>query len=188
MTPTNYIRLVQAAILAAIVGLCVGANAALGTPMPRQTPDAFERYVAAHPYGSGVIDTRQAPDLFERYVSAHPYGSGVIDTGPAPDLFERYIAAHAYGSGVIDTSQAPDVFERYVKSHGSMASVVVDGRSPDTRDAARTVQPVDIVTSGGFDWSDAGIGAAIGGGLMLLMGGSMLLLLRTHRRHDVQAT
>jgi len=69
-----------------------------------------------------------------------------------------------------------------------------DHRSPDTRDAAsgrgtfsaprvtvvRVAQPSQV-TSGGFDWGDAGIGA--GGVLALVLiavGGSLMV---THRRH-----
>ena len=80
MTPINHIRLVQAAMLAAIVAVFVGPNPAFGKPMPRAVPDAFERYAAAHPYGQGIIDTSQAPDVFERYVTSH--GSTSIGTRP----------------------------------------------------------------------------------------------------------
>ena len=69
-----------------------------------------------------------------------------------------------------------------------------DYRSPDTRDSAagrgtfnaprvtvvRVAQPSQV-TSGGFDWGDAGIGA--GGVLALVLiavGGSLMV---THRRH-----
>lgn len=180
MNPIHHIRFLQAAMLAAIVAACVGPNAAIGGSMPRPAPDAFERYVAAHPYGSGVIDTSQAPDVFERYVKSHGPTPTVVVDGRSPDTRDAPYGTHFQ---VID-GRSPDT----VDAARNAQLQVLDGRSPDTSDAAGAIQPVEIVTSRGFNWSDAGIGAATGGGLILLMGGSMLLLLRTHRRHDVQAT
>jgi len=196
MTPINHIRLVQAAMLAAIVAVFVGPNSAFGKPMPRAVPDAFERYAAAHPYGQGVIDTSQAPDVFERYVKSHGSTSAVVLDGRSPDTRD---AAYNTQFQVIDgrspdTLDAADTAQLQITDGRSPDTLdaaqnaqlqVLDGRSPDTRDAAETIQPVEIVTSGSFDWSDAGIGAATGAGLILLMGASMLLLVR---RHNVQAT
>lgn len=63
-----------------------------------------------------------------------------------------------------------------------------DLRSPDTRDAAlgRKIVVVPVTSdrrpaeaAGGFDWSDAALGAGITAGLMLLLGGvGALTLLR----------
>jgi len=202
MTPIKYIRLVQAAMLAAIVALFVGPNPAFGKPTPHLQPDAFERYVAAHPYGQGVIDTSQAPDAFERYVKSHGSTSTVVLDGRSPDTRD---AAHNTQFQVIDgrspdtldaadTAQlqitdgrSPDTLDAAQNAQNAQLQVL-DGRSPDTRDAAQAILPVEIVNSGSFDWSDAGIGAATGAGLILLLGASMLLLMRTVRRHNVQAT
>ena len=102
MTPINHIRLVQAAMLAALVAVFVGPNSAFGKPMPPAVPDAFERYAAAHPYGQGVIDTSQAPDVFERYVKSHGSTSTVVLDGRSPDTRDaayntqfQVIARHA---------------------------------------------------------------------------------------------
>ena len=180
MTPINHIRFVQAATLAAIVAVCLGPTAALGRPAPRPVPDAFERYVAVHPYGRGVIDAGEAPDIFERYVKSHHALSTVVVDGRSPDTLDAADTAQRQ----ISDGRSPDTLD----AAQSVQVQVPDGRSPDTRDATETVQPVEIVTSGGFNWSDAGIGAATGGGLILLMGASLVLLLWAHRRHDVQAT
>jgi hypothetical protein len=226
MTPINYIRLVQAAMLAAIVALFVGPNPAFGKPTPHLQPDAFERYVAAHPYGQGVIDTSQAPDAFERYVKSHGSTSTVVLDGRSPDTRDaaqgrldaqgtlqtaKPVAARntsgAYNTqfqvfdgrspdtlDAADTAQlqisdgrSPDTLDAAQNAQNAQLQVL-DGRSPDTRDAAQAIQPVEIVNSGSFHWSDAGIGAATGAGLILLLGASMLLLMRTVRRHNVQAT
>ena len=98
----------------------------------------------------------------------------------------------------------------------SIATPAEDGyqdlRSPDAKDAARdaasgetldmprvhyptpevaTEPPAPIVTvtespSGGFDWGDAGIGAAGMGALFGIAGGSALLLIGRKRRQDVR--
>jgi hypothetical protein len=67
-----------------------------------------------------------------------------------------------------------------------------DLRSPDARDAARDLPPVstaatdpvaDVAASeGGFDWGDAGIGAAMMLALLGIAGGSLLLV--TGRRRS----
>jgi hypothetical protein len=109
--------------------------------------------------------------------------STVVLDGRSPDTRD---AAYNTQFQVID-GRSPDTLDAAQNAQTAQLQVL-DGRSPDTLDAAQTVQPIELTTSSGFDWSDAGIGAASGAGLLLLLGVSMLLLLRTHRRHDVQAT
>jgi hypothetical protein len=72
-----------------------------------------------------------------------------------------------------------------------------DYRSPDTRDSAagrgtfnaprvtvvRVAQPSQV-TSGGFDWGDAGIGA--GGALALVLLGLGAVLMTSHRRRGIK--
>ena len=67
-----------------------------------------------------------------------------------------------------------------------------DYGSPDAADAARDLPPVQIpvveardVPSGGFDWGDAGIGAAGMLALFSIAGGSALLLTSRRRRHGI---
>jgi hypothetical protein len=94
------IHLTKACVLALTIAALALPGLALADPsVGKGTPDWFERYVAAHPYGEGsVASTAAAPDWFERYVAAHPYGEGsVASTAPAPDWFERYVAAHPFG-------------------------------------------------------------------------------------------
>jgi hypothetical protein len=63
-----------------------------------------------------------------------------------------------------------------------------DLRSPDARDAGLDRPPVTIPVvdvpgnTGGFDWSDAGIGAAGMLGLMGIAAGSILAVLQSRRR------
>ena len=61
----------------------------------------------------------------------------------------------------------------------SKQAIVRDGRSPDTRDAAvaarSTVAPVIVLGATGFDWTDAGIGAAAGIGLAAIAAAAVAL-------------
>jgi hypothetical protein len=67
-----------------------------------------------------------------------------------------------------------------------------DYGSPDAVDAARDLPPVEITApvadepSSGFDWGDAGIGAAGMLALFGITGGLALLLLARKRRHGVR--
>ena len=66
-----------------------------------------------------------------------------------------------------------------------------DYGSPDAVDVARDLPPVQIpvtardVPSSGFDWGDAGIGAAGMLALFSIAGGSALLLTGRRRRHGI---
>jgi hypothetical protein len=70
-----------------------------------------------------------------------------------------------------------------------------DLRSPDARDAARNLPRVPIPSrtvevrapSGGFDWGDAGIGAAGMLALLSIAAGSTLLVSTRRRRRGFQA-
>jgi hypothetical protein len=74
------------------------------------------------------------------------------------------------------------------------SGVTQDLRSPDARDAGRP--PVQIPTpvveirevpSGGFDWGDAGIGAAALLALLSIAGGVTLMAVARRRRQDIEA-
>jgi hypothetical protein len=77
----------------------------------------------------------------------------------------------------------------------SIESGKQDLRSPDARDAGReptTVpvpEPVEVreVPGGGFDWGDAGIGAAGLRALLSIAGGVTLLAVGRRRRRDIEA-
>ena len=126
------------------------------------TPDAFERYAAAHPYGAGL-------SLTNSIVSRPPDVSDVASrqsTG-IPDVFERYAAAHPYGQGL------------------TLNPTTLVNRPPDVQDTAQALQSTSSTgQSQGFDWNDWGIGIATGMGLALLLGIGFVIS-RQHR-HRVQ--
>lgn len=184
MSPTNLIRFTQAVVLAAIVAALAPALALGNSNSGKAAPDWFERYAAAHPYGQSVPIDGRSPDTLDAALAASSQSYA------SPGFIERNDAAH-FGS-VTSTGPAPLVTDGRSPDTRDAADTaqlqVVDGRSPDTLDAAQTAQPIELVSSRGFDWSDAGIGAAMGAALILVMGTSLLILLRGHRRHHVQAT
>jgi hypothetical protein len=66
---------------------------------------------------------------------------------------------------------------------------VSDMLLPDTQDAANgrggaapTIEVVTVAAPSGFDWVDAGIGAASALGAALIGAGGLILVLRRHRR------
>lgn len=103
---------------------------------------------------------------------------GVV-TGASQDLRPPDVKDAAEGRGPYANDQGPYVLER-------------DYGSPDAVDAARDLPPVQIpapvveVTESpsGFDWSDAGIGAAGMLALTAIATGSALLLMGRRRRGD----
>ncbi len=75
--------------------------------------------------------------------------------------------------------RSPDTVDAGLRAHETQANV--DLRTPDTRDAAvaahSTPAPTIVVaTSSGFDWTDAGIGAAGGFAIAILLAGGSVLL------------
>ena len=74
------------------------------------------------------------------------------------------------------------------------ASVTQDLRSPDARDAGRPpaaetpapVVEIREIPASGFDWADAGIGAAVILGMCSIAAGLMLLLAGRRRRRGFQ--
>ena len=100
-------------------------------------------------------------------------GAGIRD-GRSPDTKDAAFLAHLDG-------RPPDTIDAAAQAHATQP--VVDLRSPDTRDAAvaaHATPPASIVvvSNGGFDWTDAGIGAAGGFAVALLLAGVIVL---THR-------
>jgi len=113
-----------------------------------------------------------------------------------PDWLERYAAAHPYGlstptvvtTGIRDGRSA-DTLDAARSAHSTSVSPTTsirDGRSADTLDAATSAHNTSVVPSSGFDWSDAGIGAALGAGAMIALAFCLAVLL-ARRRHQTPA-
>jgi hypothetical protein len=111
------------------------------------------------------------------------YGSP--DTADAARNVPSYVLNRDYGSpDAADAAPQPAGRDSYALNR--------DYGSPDAVDAARELPPVQIpvveahdVPSGGFDWGDAGIGAAGMLAIFSIAAGSALLLTGRRRRHGI---
>jgi hypothetical protein len=95
-----------------------------------------------------------------------------------------YVLNRDYGS--------PDAADQAPAGNPGSYALNRDYGSPDAVDAARDLPPVQIpvieardVPSGGFDWGDAGIGAAGMLAIFSIAAGSALLLTGRKRRHGI---
>ena len=132
-----------------------------------------------------IITTAAVMALCAAPASAVPY-----DDLRSPDAKD---AARGSAASSYQDLRSPDA-----KEAASAAAVVEpsqDLRSPDARDAGRDRPPVEIPTptveirqvpTSGFDWGDAGIGAAGMLALFSIAAGSALLLTTRRRRRSPQ--
>jgi hypothetical protein len=127
--------------------------------------------VLAAPASADTYQDLRSPDAKDAAREA-----GVV-TGPTQDLRSPDAADAAQHRGLYENERGPYVLER---NYGS----------PDAADAARDLPPVQISApvveirepSGGFDWGDAGIGAAGTLALFSIAAGSALLISSRRRR------
>ncbi len=104
--------------------------------------------------------------------------AGVVD-GRSPDTKDAASLAHAQNVTPSD-GRSPDTKDAAAIAHAPQPTL--DLRSPDTRDAAIAAHAapaapsVIVVGSSGFNWTDAGIGAAGGFAIALLSAGALMLL------------
>jgi hypothetical protein len=136
--------------------------------------------------------TFQLQWLAKRIVAAVAVALFVVPPALATDFRSpdtRDAAAAVHSVAVPVDLRSPDTRDAAWTIGASQPVVLpVDLRSPDTRDVAlgrgpsSSFEPVQItvVRPGGFNWSDAGIGAGAGAGVVLLLIGTSLLV-RTGR-------
>jgi hypothetical protein len=141
--------------------------------------------VCAAPASAAKFEQLQGSDKNEGGSNA------AADTGwrssyqPAPPPRGAYVLNRDYGSpDAVDAAPQPANRGSYVLNR--------DYGSPDAVDAARDLPPVQMpviearnVPSSGFDWGDAGIGAAGMLALFSIAGGAALLLTGRRRGHGI---
>ena len=160
-------------VIAALVAVC----AVPGTASAWQTtgtPDQQANEVAPPPSSIAASAGDEYQDL--RSPDAKDAAVQATATQPGQDLRSPDAVDAAAQRGIYE-NEKPYVLTR-------------DYGSPDAADAARDLQPVNIPApvvevnepSTGFDWGDAGIGAAGMLGLFSIAAGSALLLVGRRRR------
>jgi hypothetical protein len=124
--------------------------------------------------GAGNGDSR-SPDAVDAGIQAH----AVAADQRSPDARAAVLVA---GAG---DRRSPDAMDAATRAH---AVVVVDLRSPDARTAAfaapatAATSVAVLVDDGGFNWTDAGIGATSGIALRLMVADAFLLVRRNVRK------
>jgi hypothetical protein len=128
-------------------------------------------------------DSSKSPG--QAYVLNRDYGSPDRIDAASKSQGQAYVLNRGYGSpDALDAAPHPAGGDEYVlnRNYGS----------PDAVDAARDLPPVQTAVleprdapSSGFDWGDAGIGAAVMLGLSSIAAGSVLLLGGRRRRHGI---
>jgi len=166
--------LVLAAVVAGATASAAGASGIRAT----SAPDVFERYAAAHPYGSAV-----EPDVLERYAAAHPYGVGAFSLGTERIVDDSFrdpapIVTPA-GDRIVDDSfrdqplsLAAPTGDRIVDdSFRDPTPIVTPAGDRIVDDSFRDAPTVvaSPATGNGLDWGDFGIGAGAMLGLGLLV-------------------
>jgi hypothetical protein len=164
----------------AVAALSVAALTIAVPVAQAQSPDAFER--AAQSQERQTPTFVGSPDAIDRAIAARQAQSMLR----ALEIRERALTERSGAT----TTVAPDAFERALVTHadGLTAQTVsmLDSRERALVGRPTPSQPV-AVTSGGFDWSDFGVGAGAGIGLMLVLLG-LGAGLPAFRRDDSRAT
>jgi hypothetical protein len=187
-TPLIWFRrlLVVGSVVAVAAALAAGAS---GAVTPSAALDVFERYAAAHPYGS-----ISGPDVLERYAAAHPYGVGTSAVGT-----DRIVDDWFRDPAVVSTPARRGIgdFPTIAPAGLQVGDRIVDDSFRDPTPIAtpagdrivddyfRDAPTVVTSTPSGdaLDWGDFGIGAGAMLGLTLLVAGLGLgaVAMRHHR-------
>lgn len=134
-----------------------------GTGFDGRSPDTRDAAYAAH-------HTSRTPAITTTSSATRPGAATVLD-GRSPDTKDAALAAHRNGSGTYNVAIG--------YASPPLDGTGFDGRSQDTKDAAlaghNPATTVVVASAGGFDWTDAGIGAAAGFGLAVMLAAGLTL-------------
>lgn len=140
-----------------------------------------------------------APDVFERYAAAHPYGSGLSSATPVSRIIDqeqgrqRDLGLFSLGFSASTASQSTSpTWEHQLHSpltasqYPTPAGLKADGLRYQGIARVYEQLPSNVSVSGGSDfaWSDWAIGVGAGIGIALLLG--VGLVIGRQQRHRVQ--
>ncbi len=155
-------------------------------PAPASNTGQGQEYVLNRDYGSpDALDAASQAAGRDEYVLNRDYGSpDALDAAQKTAGPDEYVLNRDYGS--------PDAADAAPQPAGEAYVLNRKYGSPDAVDAARNLPPVQIpvveardVPPSGFDWGDAGIGAAGMLALFSIAGGAALLLTVRRRGHGI---
>jgi hypothetical protein len=168
----------------ALLAVCVAPGYAVAMPdEPVPPPPSSIAQSAGQAY-----DDLRSPDARDAALEAAK--TEVAQDLRSPDA--REAAVQAAETQVAQDLRSPDARDAAVQG-AETPQVAQDLRSPDARDAGRISPPVQMpvveireVPENGFDWGDAGIGAAGILAMLSIAAGFTLLLGSRRRRRGVQ--
>jgi hypothetical protein len=166
----------------ALLAVCVAPGYAVAMPNEPVPPPSSIAQSAGQAY-----DDLRSPDARDAALEAAK--TEVAQDLRSPDA--RDAALEAAKTEVAQDLRSPDA--RDAAAQAAETQVAQDLRSPDARDAGRISPPVQTpvveireVPENGFDWGDAGIGAAGILAMLSIAAGFTLLLVSRRRRRGVQ--
>jgi hypothetical protein len=173
-------RRTQLITTAALVAACAVPATAAAQTQDLRSPDTRDAATAA-------------ARLHEYMYSSDPDSAAARAQGQAPQDLRSPDARDAKTEPVTQVAQdlrSPDARDA---AQAAKVEVAQDLRSPDARDAGLpeastpdTVVEIREVPSSGFDWGDAGIGAAGILALLSIAGGLILMVTTRRRRHGTE--
>jgi hypothetical protein len=170
---------------AAVLAISVVPGSALAMPDQPVPPSSI-----AQSTGQAYTDLR-SPDARDAAIQATE--PQVAQDLRSPDARDAAVQAAKPTPQVAQDLRSPDARDAAVQAAKPTPQVAQDLRSPDARDVGRVSPPVQQpvveireVPSNGFDWGDAGIGAAGILAMLSIAAGFTLLLGTRRRRRGVQ--
>jgi hypothetical protein len=156
-------------------GIALTIAASVASAAQARQPSPIQRIIAQEDANSLTVKRRQA--------------QRALSDPRSPDRRDPALAGHPQGMASFLDGRSPDTRDAGQEAQALLATPV-EGRSPSTREAARTAHAIPAplvvtVAAGGFDWGDAGIGAAAVFALALL-GAGLVVLVRDSRRQKAQ--
>jgi hypothetical protein len=193
-------RILTAGVLTA---LCVAPGSAVAMPdqpvppssvaQDLRSPDARDAAIQAAKPTPQVAQDLRSPDARDAAVqAAKTEAPQVAQDLRSPDTRDAAIQAAKPTPQVAQDLRSPDARDAAVQA-AETPQVAQDLRSPDARDVGRVSPPVQQpvvqireVPSNGFDWGDAGIGAAGILAMFSIAAGLTLLVGTRRRRRGIQ--
>jgi hypothetical protein len=155
-----------------------------------RSPDARD---AGQVTETQVAQDLRSPDARDAAAQAARPTPQVAQDLRSPDARDAAVQAAKPTPQVAQDLRSPDARDAAVQAAKPTPQVAQDLRSPDARDAGRISAPVQPpvveireVPSNGFDWGDAGIGAAGILAMLSIATGFTLLLGSRRRRRGIQ--
>ena len=212
MYPSTYLNwfrrlLILGAVVAGLTASAAGARLDPGTPPDAAAPDVFERYAAAHPYGSGLSSATPV----SRIIAQEQGRQRDLGLSTPPEVQDAMMALHTTPEGLkADGMRLQGIARTYmqlqsqdtgsqstyptwahqlhspvtVSQYPTAAGLKADGLRYQGIARVYAQLQSNVPDSGGsdFGWSDWAIGVGAGIGIALLLGIGLMVGRKQHHR------